>query len=68
MVRSLKINQRVKCIDNFLGKGTVLSKVKGLPDYFSILWDKAPPRRYNGKKNPCITHIENLIKIRKEKK
>jgi hypothetical protein len=67
MAKSLKVDQRVKCINDFLGKGTVLSKVKGLPSYFNILWDKAPPMEYNGKTNPCIANKENLIKIKTKK-
>jgi hypothetical protein len=67
MVRSLKINQRVKCANNFLGKGTVKSKAKGLPGYYNVLWDN-PPKEYKGKKKFYITNKENLIKIRKERK
>lgn len=67
MARSLKIKQRVKDADNFLGEGTVVSKVKGLPGYFSVLWDRNPPKRYNLRKNPCITNKENLIKIKTKK-
>ena len=59
---------RVKDRDNFLGKGTVVKKDKHLLDLILVKWDKAPHKDYNLGKNPCFTHKENLIKIKKKKK
>jgi len=67
MARSLKKKQRVKDIDGFLGKGSIVKKVKGLVGFYLIKWDKDPPKDYNLGINPCITNEENLIKIRKKR-
>lgn len=58
---------RVRDIDNFLGKGTVVEEDKKLKGFMLVMWDKNPPKAYNMGKNPCYTHSENLKRIKKRK-
>lgn len=63
----MKKSTRVKDIDNFLGKGTIVKEDKNIPGLFLVKWDNDPPKQYNLGKNPCLTFKENLKRIKKRK-
>lgn len=58
---------RVRDLDKFLGKGTIVEEDKHIKGLMMVKWDKDPPKAYNLGKNPCLTFKENLKRIKKRK-
>jgi hypothetical protein len=60
----LNINQRVN--DEFLGCGTIVKVIQGTSKEvfaYMVMYDKEPPKEYNGGKNPCLRWISDLTLI-----
>ena len=57
----LRVNQRIN--DEFLGKGTVVQIIQGTSGAvfaYMVMYDKKPPKEYNGGSNPCLRWISDL--------
>lgn len=57
----LQVNQRVK--DEFLGNGTVVKIIQGTSKEvfaYMVMYDKNPPKDYNGGSNPCLRWVSDL--------
>ena len=60
----LIVNARIK--DEFLGSGKIAKIIKGTSGKvfaYMILYDKTPPKDYNGGSNPCLRWANDLITI-----
>jgi len=61
----MRKGNRVRDLDNFLGKGTIVKEDKHIKGLMMVKWDDNPPMSYNRGKNPCLTFKENLKRIKK---
>lgn len=61
----LIINQKVD--DEFLGVGTVVKIIKGTSGKtfaYMIMYDKDPPKDYNGGSNPCLRWYNDFTPLK----
>ena len=60
----LRINQRIN--DEFLGYGTVVKIIQGTSKKvfaYMVMYDKEPPKEYNGGSNPCLRWVSDLYVV-----